>query len=231
MACLPPPVGAWRAGCDGRSADGAAQQLPDGRVHLAVQRDRPAGDLGAHPPRRRHRPAGRRPDRRRTVARGPPPPGRREPSSWPTPGPTAAADRSGSVRTRGSSTQNSLPSGSASTTQVSSPWPTSAWVAPRSSRRATSACWSAGRKSRWSRFFTAFRSGTRANSKPGSRSGAARISNSSGSSLTTTQSERRRPPRPERDRVSGVDDDLLPRPIPSGHRTATVRARVGSTAR
>ena len=68
MACLPPPVGAWRTGVRRRSADGAAQQLPDGRVHVAVQRDRPAGDLAARPPRRGHRPAGRRPDRRR--ARG-----------------------------------------------------------------------------------------------------------------------------------------------------------------
>ena len=50
MACLPPPVGAWRAGTDGRSPDGTVQQLPDGRVHVSVQRDRPTGDLGPDPP-------------------------------------------------------------------------------------------------------------------------------------------------------------------------------------
>ena len=45
-------------------------------------------------------------------------------------------------------TQNSLPSGSASTTHDCSPWPTSTRVAPRSTRRFTSASRSSGRKSR-----------------------------------------------------------------------------------
>src|SRR6266700_995717 len=38
---------------------------------------------------------------------------------------------------QGASTQNSLPSGSARTVHETSPWPTSAGVAPRSCRRAT----------------------------------------------------------------------------------------------
>ena len=41
---------------------------------------------------------------------------------------------------RGVSTQNSLPSGSAITTQLTSPWPMSIRVAPRETRRSTSAC-------------------------------------------------------------------------------------------
>ena len=82
--------------------------------------------------------------------------------------------------------QNSLPSGSANATHDWSPWPTSAREAPSPSIRSTSIFRSTGRKSKWSRFFTVFGSGTRAKSRPGSRSGAGRISNSSGSSFTTT---------------------------------------------
>ncbi|MCE0446541.1 hypothetical protein LT493_23500 [Streptomyces tricolor] len=55
-----------------RSAEGTGEQLPDGGVHLGVQRDRPAGGLRPRPPRRGHRPARRRPARRRTLAGGPP---------------------------------------------------------------------------------------------------------------------------------------------------------------
>lgn len=43
-------------------------------------------------------------------------------------------------RYRGVKTQNSLPSGSAITTQLTSPWPMSIRVAPRETRRSTSAC-------------------------------------------------------------------------------------------
>ena len=58
--------------------------------------------------------------------------------------------------------------------------------APRLSIRSTSLSRSSGRKSRWSRFFTLLGWGTRTKSRPGSRSGAGRISNWSGSSSTTT---------------------------------------------
>ena len=60
------------------------------------------------------------------------------------------------------STQNSLPSGSASTAHGASPWPMSTRRAPRSSRRCTSAAWSAsagGARSRCSRFLPLFASG------------------------------------------------------------------------
>src|SRR5512133_3993391 len=62
-------------------------------------------------------------------------------------------------------TQNSFPSGSASTTQLTSPWPTSACRAPRSSRRRTSSSCSlsVGLTSRWSLFLTVFPSDTCAN--------------------------------------------------------------------
>ena len=47
----------------------------------------------------------------------------------------------GSTRSQGAgATQNSLPSGSAITTQPTSPWPMSMRVAPRETRRSTSAC-------------------------------------------------------------------------------------------
>src|SRR6266568_1624334 len=64
---------------------------------------------------------------------------------------------------QGASTQNSLPSGSARTVHETSPWPTSAGVAPRSCRRATrSARWAADvvARSRCTRFFTVLGSGT-----------------------------------------------------------------------
>ena len=53
-------------------------------------------------------------------------------------------------------------------------------------------------RSRCNRFLVAFASGTVANSRPGNRSGAGRISNSSGSSLTTTHpsASRHQWPRP-----------------------------------
>src|SRR5450755_3479194 len=54
------------------------------------------------------------------------------------------------------------------TTQVAAvPCPTSASTAPSPCSRATSAAWSAGRRSRWRRFLPAFSSGTRRNSKSG----------------------------------------------------------------
>jgi len=40
----------------------------------------------------------------------------------------------------GGNTQNSRPSGSAITTQLTSPWPTSVLLAPSETRRSTSAC-------------------------------------------------------------------------------------------
>ena len=84
------------------------------------------------------------------------------------------------------STQNSFPSGSARTIHEGWPCPTSARVAPNDISRATSPSRSSGRRSRWSRFFPDFSSGTGANKRPGKRSGADRISNSSGASFTTT---------------------------------------------
>src|ERR1700712_261900 len=89
---------------------------------------------------------------------------------------------------RGASTQNSFPSGSASTTHdTSGPWLTLARVAPIASRRAISASWSSGRKSRCRRFFSTFGSSTGTNNRPGSRSGAGRISTSSSEPPTETQ--------------------------------------------
>ena len=80
---------------------------------------------------------------------------------------------------RGLSTQNTLPSGSAITTQPSSPvWPTSARVAPRLSRRATSAAWpgsASGRRSRCSRFLPARSSGTRRKSRSGTTPSSERV--------------------------------------------------------
>ncbi len=55
-------------------------------------------------------------------------------------------ERSLSARER--NTQNSLPSGSAMTTQVTSACPMSTRRAPRLSSRRTSACWSCGRRSK-----------------------------------------------------------------------------------
>jgi len=52
--------------------------------------------------------------------------GRRRPRIW--------------SRYRGVNTQNSFPSGSAMTTQLTSPWPISMRVAPRETRRSTSTC-------------------------------------------------------------------------------------------
>ena len=85
------------------------------------------------------------------------------------------------------STQNSLPSGSARTIHDCSPCPTSARVAPTPRSRSTSASRSSGRKSRCNRFLIVFCSETTANRSPGRRSAAGRISNSSGSWLTTIQ--------------------------------------------
>ncbi len=61
------------------------------------------------------------------------------------------------------STQNSLPSGSAITTQLCSPWPRSTRLAPRPISRSTSSLWRAsiGMTSRWSRFFATLSSGSR----------------------------------------------------------------------
>src|SRR5215204_6440638 len=62
--------------------------------------------------------------------------------------------------------QNSLPSGSAITTQVwLVPWPTSTRVAPSPSRRATSVNWCSGRRSRCRRFLLVLGSGTLMNNR------------------------------------------------------------------
>lgn len=76
-------------------------------------------------------------------------------------GPSPDVVRIGKLRGErywGLSTQNSLSSGSAMTTQLTSPWPISTRVAPRELRRATSARRSpptGGAMSRWSRFLPA----------------------------------------------------------------------------
>lgn len=64
-------------------------------------------------------------------------------------------------------TQNSLPSGSASTTQPCSPWPTSTLVAPNVSSRSTSSSrlQPTGLTSRCNRFFAVLFSGTRAKTR------------------------------------------------------------------
>jgi hypothetical protein len=98
---------------------------------------------------------------------------------------------------RDPSTQNSLPSGSPRTIQVCSPCPTSTRVAPKASSRSTSASRSSGRKSRCRRFFVVLGSETGTKRSPGSRSSVGLISNSSGSSFTTTQ------PSASRHRVRG----------------------------
>ena len=86
----------------------------------------------------------------------------------------------------------------------------SARVAPSASSRSTSASRSSGRKSRCSRFLEVFCSGTGTNRSPGRRSAAGRISNSSGSSLTTTQPSASRHQPPKRAGVARLDDRLLP---------------------
>ena len=96
---------------------------------------------------------------------------------------------------RGSSTQNSLPSGSASTVQGTSPCPMSAGAAPRASSRSTSAAWCAAdrvARSRCTRFLPVFGSGTGTNTSgsaagPGSGNRAGRRPTSSGSSAATSQ--------------------------------------------
>src|SRR6185437_11826077 len=70
------------------------------------------------------------------------------------PGPAPAPDATVFAQRR---MQNSLPSGSASTTNGSSPvCPTSTRVAPSLTTRSTSAAWSGARRSRWSRFLPCF---------------------------------------------------------------------------
>jgi hypothetical protein len=84
------------------------------------------------------------------------------PTSWPQEArvPTCSCDKSAfaaeaqaseasSSGVRARRMQNSLPSGSARTTQVTSePWPISIFLAPRATRRSTSASRSSGRRSR-----------------------------------------------------------------------------------
>jgi len=85
-------------------------------------------------------------------------PGRRHPL-WPR--------RLRQMHQRGVRTQNSLPSGSVSTTHGKSPCPMSASTAPRDRSPATSAAWSSrgyGRRSRWTLVHTVM-SGTRTNSR------------------------------------------------------------------
>ncbi|KAD4059569.1 hypothetical protein GD627_00150 [Arthrobacter yangruifuii] len=85
--------------------------------------------------------------------------------------------------------QNSLPSGSASTTQdTSGPWPTSARTAPRASSRSTSSCCvlpSEARRSRCSRFLTVLSSGTGMMSISGPAPPSARTSEMTSASLVS----------------------------------------------
>ena len=72
---------------------------------------------------------------------------------------TSAIGPVSACRGFGSRTQNSLPSGSARTVHGTSPWPTSAGVAPSAVRRATTSAWCAAdviARSTWTRFFTVF---------------------------------------------------------------------------
>ena len=88
---VPAAAGGRLAHRDGRRPDdGDDQLLPDGDLHVDLQRDRPAGDLRAGPPRRGARAS-------RSASRSSPPPGgktcsSRSPasSSKPSPGSTAA---------------------------------------------------------------------------------------------------------------------------------------------
>ena len=111
---------------------------------------------------------------------------------------------------RDDSTQNSLPSGSRRTTHVCSPWPTSARVAPRSSRRATAASRSSGRKSRCRRFLSVFGSGTRTNRRPGSRFRRRPDLELLGIVVDHDPLQGSCPPPAQRDGIGGVHDHLLP---------------------
>jgi hypothetical protein len=135
---------AVQAGCiGGRCTVWVGRYLTDHLAGLADRSHRPssprqvvpaiegamAGMRGAHPrarwPGGVHQP---RPQARTWLSRSPRSDcaGRRLPGTW--------------SRYRGASTQNSWPSGSAMTTQLTSPWPMSMRVAPRETRRSTSAC-------------------------------------------------------------------------------------------
>ena len=67
-------------------------------------------------------------------------------------------EKASGAQHQGQHRQNSLPSGSARTYQLWSPWPTSTCRAPRASSRSSSACWSrlTGLTSRCSRFLAGF---------------------------------------------------------------------------
>lgn len=113
-------------------------------------------------------------------------------------------------RERDRSTQNSLPSGSASTIHDRSPCPMSARVAPSASSRSTSTSRSSGRKSRCNRFLLVFdsRDGDEEESRQTIRSG----SNLElvGVVADDYSAERRLPPHPEAARIPCIDDCLLP---------------------
>ena len=67
-------------------------------------------------------------------------------------------EKASGAQHQGQHRQNSLPSGSARTYQLWSPWPTSTCRAPRASSRSSSACWPrlTGLTSRCSRFLAGF---------------------------------------------------------------------------
>ena len=50
MACLPPPVGALRAGTDEDPLRAMVNSYPMGMFTAVFKRDRPTGDLGPDPP-------------------------------------------------------------------------------------------------------------------------------------------------------------------------------------
>src|SRR5262245_10493344 len=88
-----------------------------------------------------------------------------------TTGSDTPSDYTPGVQSRELSTQNSLPSGSVSTTQeMSVPWPMSAGAAPRAVSRSTSAAWSSpahGATSTPTRFLATLGSPTRRGSSRG----------------------------------------------------------------
>ncbi|PTU55133.1 hypothetical protein DBB34_15455 [Sphaerisporangium cinnabarinum] len=116
--------------------------------------------------RHRDRPATTARHGKRSAASGTTP---REREGRPAPRQRAGAQRAASAATWASlrRMQNSLPSGSARTTQPppSGVRRSATWVAPSASRRSTSSSRdpSVGRRSRWTRFFSCLSSGTSTN--------------------------------------------------------------------
>jgi hypothetical protein len=87
------------------------------------------------------------------------------------------------------STQNSLPSGSASTAQPTSPWPTSTRTAPALTSARTAPAWSSsgsGATSRWTRFLPGVTSRERSSSRYGPASCGERSETQSGAEAVLT---------------------------------------------